>query len=326
MEWCWAKKKAEKEATASFSATPKRRHHKYHREDLIFYIAILAFPLLQFAIFYIGVNANSFVLAFQKYSSNGNTFAGWANFQKIISEWNNTSILKDALKNSLIIWVFSSLTGTVLAILFSYYIYKRHFGGAFFRYLLFVPSILPAILLVIIFKFFANEAVPGYLQAFFSKTLDPILENPNTRLGAVIFYNVWIGFGAQILLYTGAMEQISPEVIEAGELDGASPFREMVSIVVPEVWPTIATFLIASVATIFTSQANLFSFFGTSAQYSDYTIGYYLFVLVNNPDYGLSQYPYASALGVLCTLLAVPLTLLFKRLMLGKEDYAGAHA
>jgi ABC-type sugar transport system permease subunit len=240
--------------------------------------------------------------------------------------WRIPPFFKDALKNSLIIWFFSSIAGTVLAILFSYYIYKRHFGGAFFRYVLFVPSILPAILLVIIFKFFANEAIPGYLQAFFGTVIDPLMENANTRMGAVIFYNVWIGFGAQILLYTGAMEQISPEIIEAGQIDGVTPFREMVSLVVPEVWPTIATFLVAGLATIFTSQANLFSFFGTSAQYSDYTIGYYLFVLVNNTDYGLSQYPYASALGVLCTLLAVPLTLAFKRLMLGKEEYAGVTA
>jgi multiple sugar transport system permease protein len=326
MEWRLFQKKEKKEAVAFLSPSPKRHHPKYHREDVIFYIALLVFPLLQFCIFYLGVNTNSVVLAFQKYGSSGNTFAGWSNFRAIIDEWNNTSILKDALKNSIIIWFFSSITGTVLAILFSYYIYKRHFGGAFFRYILFVPSILPAILLVIIFKFFANEAVPGYLQAFFGTVLDPLLENANTRMGAVIFYNVWIGFGAQILLYTGAMEQISPEVIEAGEVDGASPFREMISIVVPEVWPTIATFLIAGIATIFTSQANLFSFFGTSAQYSDYTIGYYLFVLVNNPDYGLSQYPYASALGVLCTLLAVPLTLVCKRFLLGKEDDAGAHA
>lgn len=318
--------KKKKTQGSSLSCAPTHKKHKYQKEDLIFYILILAFPILQFLVFYVGVNFNSILLSFEEYHASGNTFGGWVNFKNVFDTLANTSILRDALKNSLIIWFFSSITGTVLAILFSYYIYKRHFGGAFFRYVLFVPSILPAILLVIIFKFFANEAIPGYLQAFFGTVIDPLMENANTRMGAVIFYNVWIGFGAQILLYTGAMEQISPEIIEAGQIDGVTPFREMVSLVVPEVWPTIATFLVAGLATIFTSQANLFSFFGTSAQYSDYTIGYYLFVLVNNTDYGLSQYPYASALGVLCTLLAVPLTLAFKRLMLGKEEYAGVTA
>ena len=36
------------------------------RGDLIFYIAMLAFPVAQFAVFYIGVNGESFLLAFQQ--------------------------------------------------------------------------------------------------------------------------------------------------------------------------------------------------------------------------------------------------------------------
>ena len=36
-------------------------------QDLIFCLIILFVPVLQFSIFYIGVNVNSFVMAFQKY-------------------------------------------------------------------------------------------------------------------------------------------------------------------------------------------------------------------------------------------------------------------
>ena len=38
------------------------------RADLIFYIAIIALPIVQACIFYIGVNFNSFLLGFQEYN------------------------------------------------------------------------------------------------------------------------------------------------------------------------------------------------------------------------------------------------------------------
>ena len=44
---------------------------KKNRGKTIFYWSVLAFPLLQFAIFYIGVNLNSFALAFQKFNMDG---------------------------------------------------------------------------------------------------------------------------------------------------------------------------------------------------------------------------------------------------------------
>ena len=49
------------------SGRKKTQFGKKNRSKLIFYICGLALPLLQFAVFYIGVNINSVLLAFQKY-------------------------------------------------------------------------------------------------------------------------------------------------------------------------------------------------------------------------------------------------------------------
>ena len=46
----------------------KIRIHNKRKQDLIFYIVMLAYPVLQFAIFYIGVNFNSILMAFQYFS------------------------------------------------------------------------------------------------------------------------------------------------------------------------------------------------------------------------------------------------------------------
>lgn len=288
--------------------------------ELIFYSALIALPLLQIVIFYFYVNYNSVALAFKSYSFEDGFYWDFdANFPKFWLEVKSLKLLR-AFKNSLIIWLFTTVLGTFLAIVFAYYIYKKWMFGKTFKFFLFLPSVLPSILLVGIYKFFVNDAIPEYAKLF-GATIKPLLSHGDALFPTVVFYNVWICFGSQLLIYTGAMDQISPEIIEAGQVDGVTPIREFFSIVVPMILPAVSTFIIANVATLFTNQANQFAFFGGDAklQPSDYTLGYYLFSLVGERA-ALSNFPYASLLGVLCTLIAFPLTVLARRLLNGKED------
>ena len=295
---------------------------KIKDRQLRFYILMLIFPLAQFVVFYIGVNLNSFLLAFQNYNVGTSSFewVGLANFRRLWTEFTEFSTLRDALGNSLIVWFFTSFMGTVIAVFFSYYVYKRFSLHGFFKVLLFIPSILPAIILVMIFKTFVNEALPAIgnllgLEIGSLMTLDSQMKFP-----MAVFFTVWASFGTQVLLYTGTMEQISPSVIEAGQLDGATPFREFWSIVLPEVMPAINTFLVVGIAQIFVSQANLWSFFNWELFPKEGTLGYYMFLLVNKAEYGLSEYGYASALGLCCTLIAIPLTWIVRHFLTKLEE------
>ena len=292
-------------------------------KKLIFYIVCFALPIIQFLIFYVGVNFQSILLAFQKYDGKTASFYFdkqdlWVNFKKVYEELTETNTLLIALKNSLILWVATSIIGTVAAVFFSYYIYKQKGTGRFFRFILFIPSILPAILLAIVFKLFTGDVIPVLFDA--PKVLEA---TPDIRFTAVVFYTVWIGFGTQILLYTGTMEQISPAVIEAGQIDGVTPMKELWYIVIPEVIPTVGTFLVAGVAGAFMNQANLYNFYGQTASSDNYTLGYYMFSMVQKNielGYGEAFYPYASAVGLCCTLLAVPPTLLLRKFFARFEE------
>jgi len=300
-------------------ALTKRKFDK----KLIFYIVCFALPIIQFLIFYVGVNFQSILLAFQKYDGKTTSFYFdkqdlWVNFKKVFEELTETNTLLIALKNSLILWGATSIIGTVAAVFFSYYIYKQKGTGRFFRFILFIPSILPAILLAIVFKLFTGDVIPVLFDA--PKVLEAA---PDVRFTAVVFYTVWIGFGTQILLYTGTMEQISPAVIEAGQIDGVTPMKELWYIVIPEVIPTVGTFLVAGVAGAFMNQANLYNFYGQTASSDNYTLGYYMFSMVQKNielGYGEAFYPYASAVGLCCTLLAVPPTLLLRKFFARFEE------
>ena len=286
-----------------------------NKGDLLFYALVLFIPLLQIAIFYFGVNFQNILMSFQTYSTTENTFywnAG-ANFDRFVREIKDPNFWL-MVKDSFVVWIFTQLAGTVLALFFSYYIFKKRKLYNFFKFVLFLPSIIPGILLVLIFQSFMNNAMPAFLQEI-GTTMKPVLTSSKTYFTVVTVYTIWISFGSQVLVYSGAMNQIPDSMLEAGKLDGANSFTEFVQLVIPYIMPTVATFIIAGIATIFTNQNNLFSFYGDSLPGADKTIGYYLYYLVDASGQGMSNYCYASFLGLVSTLVAAPLTLIVRRLL-----------
>lgn len=306
----------EQETVVETGSTPPKKKLKIDNKK-IFYYALMIFPLVQFCIFYIGVNFQSILLAFQKYENSQFVFLTediFANFKQIIYNCVDSTVVLTAFKNSIILWFFTTVCGTGIAIFFSYYIFKCKVSGRFFRFILFLPSILPAILLTNIFKLFTADVLPAMFG------VEKLLEStdPAVRLTTIIGYTVFVGFGTQVLLYSNAMEQISPSVIEAAEIDGAQSLVELWHIILPEIMGTVSTFLIATIAGAFTNQANIFNFYGEDA--FDFpqtnTLGYYMFVLVqpnSKLGFGRAYYGYASALGLTCTLLALVPTILFRK-------------
>lgn len=295
---------------------------KKGRKKDIFYWSVLAFPILQFVIFYIGVNLNSFALAFQEfdYDNEGFRFVGiknfFVNFIEVFKEIGEAAYLQNAFKNSLILFVYSVLIGLSLALLFSYYIYKKKALSKVFKVILFLPYVISSITLVIIFKYFAEKAIPEIIFKLSGTEIEGLLSNPNTEFGAVLFFTIFTSFGVQTLIYSGAMSGISPEIEEAAKLDGITPLKEFFLINVPMIAPTISVFVVSSTAMIFVNQMNLYSFYGPGASnYSIYTIGYYMYSGISAPGTTLADYPYYAAFGLVMTMVTIPITLVVRKLL-----------
>ena len=286
------------------------------RKETIFYWLTLSLFLVQFIIFYVVVNFNSFLLAFKSYTFDMETltyvqkFVGFDNFKEFIwGFFTETGNLDKILENSLIVYAANLFIGTVFALLFSFYIYKKEFMSQFFRVILFMPSIISAIVLVTLYGYFVDRAVPA-LMALMNKEIPPLLDK--WRFPTILFYNIFISFGTSVLMYTGAMSRIPDGVIEAGQIDGVGPMREFFTLVLPLIAPTVSTFLIAGVAGLFTNEANLYAFSGYWASEEIQTLGYYLLIQVMSENSSLVDYPYAAAAGLSLAFVAAPLTLLVR--------------
>ncbi len=287
----------------------------YNKWDIAFYIALMAFPVLQFCIFYIGVNFNSLLLAFQKFDVATNTTT-WVGFDNLIAAFRRmfmTSEMLRAAGYSFLAYGLSLVIGTPFSLLFSFYIYKKLPASGVFRAMLFLPSVISAIVMVTMFQFFVERAVPDLVFRLFNLRIEGLIENKATRFAAIMFYNIVMGFGIPSVMYANAMGGISPELSEAARLEGVEGIREFFYITLPLIYPTVVTFLVVGVAGIFTNQINLYSFFGQWAPGNTVTYGYWLYIETAAGD--RAEYPELAAIGLWLTLVAVPMTLIVKKLL-----------
>lgn len=286
------------------------------RKKKIFYYSMMAWPVLQFLVFWVGVNVNSIFLAFQEfnYDTGSYIWVGFAPFGEAWRAMTEEGMLLITIKNSLVAYVVGLLFGIGLGLLFSYYIYKKYPGSGVFKFMLFLPSIISSVVLIIMFKFFVENAIPYVVMKMTGERPETgLISNSDTAFGTVLFYSVWVGFGANLLMYVGAMTGISESVVEAAKVDGITPIREFFQITLPLIYPTVQTFVVVGIAGLFTNQLGLYSFYGTAAPTNTYTFGYYLFRLTAKATQ--TDYPYLSATGLMMTCIAVPLTLGCRKLM-----------
>lgn len=287
-----------------------------------FCLAVIALPVLQFLIFWVYVNFNSILMAFRTYVANadGNgytvTFAGFANIASAAKVFAENIYM---LKNSLILYAVQLFIGLPLELLFAYYIYKKHFMSGAFKVALFLPQIVSSVVMCLLFRFVVNKVYTHVTGAELG-----LLANNSTRFATIIFYSIWMAFGVNVIMFTGAMSGIDNSIVESAELDGVTPIQEFLHISLPMIFPTVVTFVVVGLSGVFTNQMHLYTFFGSSDQtYSKdiSTFGFYLYVQAQNSGVvvanGSKALPYSvlSALGVMLTLIIFPITLLVRHLL-----------
>ena len=297
-------------------AIKKKSIFRAERGSLIFYSLMMIWPILQFCVFYIGVNFNSVLLAFKEidpldYSKYTYTFDNFTNWFK----GNSWLELKNSLGISLKVYVISLAIGVPLGLFFSYYIYKKMPLATFYRVMLFLPSILSSVVLARLYQYFTDWALPELLAPlhieYGTKDVPTLFAtNSEYKFVAVMAFNIFVSFGTTVLMYSNKMSTISPEIIESAHLDGAGALTEFFYVVLPLSFSTISVFLVTGVAGIFTNQINNYALFSYDAPTEVVTVGYLIY---NKTRHAASinrmpDFPFVAALAVMLTLVAVPLT------------------
>ncbi len=277
----------------------------------LFLITILAYPLTLFIIFYVVVNFNSLLLAFQK-MNNDYSFSfdpTFTNFKNVFSNLfeSTDSTLWIAFRNSILRFIIITGIGMPLNILFSYYVHVNFAGSKIFKVIVMIPTVISAMLMALITQKMIYK-IPALYPGF-----PNLLTDQQHVFMTTTIYSLWVGFSTALIIYPNQINAIDKELIESAQLDGATHLQIIWYVVLPLLIPTISTFIVTGVAGILSDMGPLYSFFGLEASKNASLTGYIIYQLTIK--YKKPQYGYVSALGLLCTVLALPVTLIVKKIM-----------
>lgn len=279
---------------------------------LIFYICALILPILQFCIFYFGVNISSFTLAFRNFDPFANdgkggwTWTLWGNFAEVIDTFAGNSFMIGAIVRGILIYLIGQVT-FFISIFLAYYIAKKFLFAKVFQVILFLPSIISGMVMILMYKYFVTEAVPFIVRALTGNEIVGLLDSTSyTQTFVTIwFYTILTGLGGNILLFIGEMSNISPSIVEAAKLDGVNVRQDFFLIYLPLIWPTLATFIVLGLPGILTSDIGLYAFYGGNAPKQLMTLGY--FMTIKTVGATNDTYPFLAAYGMIITAIMLPI-------------------
>lgn len=298
-------------ADSLLSHRRKRRKTGY----IIFVIVALSYPVLRFLVVWGYVNISAVISSFTRYDyfSDKNIFVGIFQYKTFIRKVIFDEGTRKMLLNSFMYFPVTCFISLPLSILFSYFLFKKIPGGAIFRVIFYLPSILPIAVLAMSFRFaFSPDGfIDPILKAIGVKP--PLWLGSSTLTPIMIFvYCVWAGLGFNIVLFSGAMSRVPGEIAEYSRLEGVGFFRELIQIMVPLVWPTIVTTFILGMSSVLTVYLQPFFLMGSnSAPTYGRTISMDIFNNYSNEQ----QTPYLAAFGLTCTICFVPFIMLARWFM-----------
>ena len=161
------------------------------------------------------------------------TWVGISNYKKIFLDQNFLNALVFTVKFTIV----SVVTINVFGFLMAYALTRGIKGTNLFRTVFFMPNLIGGIVLGYIWQLLLNG-----ILAKFGVTLS--FDAKYGFWGLVILMN-WQLIGYMMIIYIAGLQNVSPDLIEAAKIDGATKTQTLRRIIIPMVMPslTICLFL-----------------------------------------------------------------------------------
>ena len=293
--------------------------------EILFIIAMLLFPTIQFIIFWIVPNFNSIIMGFQSdYDGSFTT----VHFETFFNEFKEGKDMLGhypeivySIKNSLIYFAVNIFICTPIVLFFSYVLFKKVPFSGVFKVVFYLPSIIGATVTTLLFRqLFLNKGAPLFdildkLGFITEKMRDGgLFGNDESAFTMVLIYSIWTCVGLNMIMFHGAMKRIPQEIFESAEIDGVGFFRQFFNIVIPLIWPTITTLIIFSLAGMFISYGSVMILCPDEPTAS--MIGWFITKWTTAKDTQATM-NYPAAVGLIFTVVGLPFVL-FVRWLLNK--------
>ena len=175
-------------------------------------------------------------------------FVGWKNFATVFSaDYNYTKMLGNTLWFTLVTTIVKNVLGLVLAVILT----KRVKLLNFHRAVIYMPCVLSALVVGMIFKSVLNPKI-GLLNTFLrSVGLGSLAKNWLTdskiAFNSVMAVDIWKGMGYIMTICIAGIMAIPPTYYEAAGIDGANGWQNFWYISLPLLRPTLTVTTVLNV-------------------------------------------------------------------------------
>ena len=288
---------------------PLNKKKRMSKWDTAFVIVMLAIPIIHWIVFWLIVNVNSILMAFQLPTGEWSMFSMQDALKNIMDGGSDIVI---GMKNTLIYFI-KDMVMIPFQLLIAYFMYKKIKFYRGFQIIFYLPGIISGVAIANMFSNFISPAGPvGVILS--SMGVDPVpefLANSDYATWTILFYTVWLGWAGNMLLFGGALARIPVDVLESARLDGINSFQEFIYIIIPLVWSTMSTIIILSLTGIFGAGGPILLF--TKGNFKTMTIGYWIFDKIAYQ--GVGAYNEVAATGLIFTAVGVPVIMTLKWLI-----------
>lgn len=214
---------------------------------------VLMVPVIIYFILFHYVPMAGIQLAFKKYQIKdgiwGSPWVGFDHFERLFSSYNFKNLILNTLGISVYTLVLLTVTPIIFAVLVNYVRHTR--WKKTLQMVTYLPYFISAVVLVGMLQIFLGA--DGMLNILLPKIgLDtvPLLTSPSMFHGVYAWSGAWQGLGFSSVIYIATLAGVDPGLHEAAIMDGASIWRRIWHIDLPELRPTILLLFILGIGNV----------------------------------------------------------------------------
>jgi raffinose/stachyose/melibiose transport system permease protein len=287
-----------------------RGYLPYLVPGVVLFVAVIAVPLVM-----------NIGISFTKWQGVGDPdWVGWQQYQKLFSDETFWLSFRNNLALIVAMAVIPTILGLMLAAALFDVVSKHHpRTTTTLRAAFYLPQVLPAVVAGIVWGWILHPEY-GAANAFLRLVgLDSWTQNwfgdEKTALLSVMAVLVWIQIGYPLVIFMAGLQRVDPQLYEAAALDGASWWRRLWSVTVPQIRQEIFVVLLTCTIAGLKSFDKIFVLTRGGPGGATLTPSYFSF----QNFFEKANVGYGAAIATILAAIIVTLSFLFLRAQ-NKED------
>lgn len=264
----------------------------------------IASPVLGFLLFAAGPMAASLYLSFTDYEILSSP--RWVGLDNYLRLFTTDPFAWKTMWNTVFYFIGIPI-GMALSLLLAMALNQKLHAQGFFRTVYFVPSVCSIVALALLWQWFYNPdygLVNTWLARLGFDNLPNWLGEPGLVKPALIVMGVWANLGYNMVLFLAALQSVPKHLLDAADIDGASPWQKFWNVTFPMISPT--TFFIAVISLIGGFQ-NFDQIYVMTRGGPEYASATYMIYLYQN-GFQYFRMGYASAMAWVLAIIIMIIT------------------